>query len=127
MDLLSVVSVPSPEFSATEIPDFDRKHYTRVDTPEECIWLLGNTFLSPIFWAIAPVYGYLEWYTNHERLQPTTNSVYSSRCCRRQIRRAAWRSSPPPTLARSKHCCKRSRGPPDPDAPQPGGGHRKPT
>jgi hypothetical protein len=51
------------------VPGFDRKHYTRVDTPEECIWLLGNTFLSPIFWAIAPVYGYLEWYKNHERLQ----------------------------------------------------------
>jgi hypothetical protein len=51
------------------VPGFDRKHYTRVDTPEECIWLLGNTFSSPLFWAVAPVYGYLEWYKNHERLQ----------------------------------------------------------
>jgi hypothetical protein len=51
------------------VPGFDRKHYTRVDTPEECIWLLGNTFLSPLFWAVAPAYGYLEWYKNHERLQ----------------------------------------------------------
>jgi hypothetical protein len=50
-------------------PDFDRKHYTRVDSPEECIWLLANTFLSPLFWAIAPVYGYLEWYKNQDRLQ----------------------------------------------------------
>ena len=50
-------------------PDFDRKHYTRVDTPEECIWLLANTFLSPLFWAFAPVYGYLDWYKNQDRLQ----------------------------------------------------------
>ena len=50
-------------------PDLDRKHYTRVDTPEECIWLLANTFLSPAFWALAPVYGYLDWYKNQDRLQ----------------------------------------------------------
>jgi hypothetical protein len=51
------------------VPDFDRKHYSRADTPEECIWLLANTFLSPLFWASAPVYGYLDWYKNHDRLQ----------------------------------------------------------
>ena len=50
-------------------PDLDRKHYTRVDTPEECIWLLANTFFSPLFWALAPVYGYLDWYKNQDRLQ----------------------------------------------------------
>ena len=51
------------------MPDYDRKHYTRVDTPEDCIYLLANTFLSPLFWAFAPVYGYLEWYKNQDRLQ----------------------------------------------------------
>jgi hypothetical protein len=51
------------------VPDLDRKHYTRVDSPEECIWLLANSFLSPLFWAIAPVYGYLEWYKNQDRLR----------------------------------------------------------
>ena len=51
------------------VPDLDRKHYTRVDTPEECIWLLANTFLSPLFWAFAPVYGYLDWYKGQDRLQ----------------------------------------------------------
>jgi hypothetical protein len=51
------------------MPDYDRKHYTRVDTPEECIWLLANTFFSPLFWAFAPVYGYLDWYKNQDRLQ----------------------------------------------------------
>src|SRR5215211_6981452 len=51
------------------MPDYDRKHYTRVDTPEECIWLLASTFLSPLFWAFAPVYSYLDWYKNQDRLQ----------------------------------------------------------
>jgi hypothetical protein len=50
-------------------PDFDRKHYTRVDTPEECTWLLASTFLSPLFWGFGPVYGYLEWFKNQDRLQ----------------------------------------------------------
>ena len=50
-------------------PDLDRKHYTRVDTPEECIWLLASTFFSPLFSALAPVYGYLDWYKNQDRLQ----------------------------------------------------------
>jgi hypothetical protein len=50
-------------------PDLDSKHFTRVDTPEECIWLLASTFLSPLFWALAPVYGYLDWYMHQDRLQ----------------------------------------------------------
>lgn len=48
-------------------PEYDRKHYTRADTPEECIWLLASTFLSPLYWASAPVYGYLEWYKTQDR------------------------------------------------------------
>jgi hypothetical protein len=55
--------------SQKAMPDYDRKHYTRVDTPEDCIYLLANTFLSPLFWAFAPVYGYLEWYKDQDRLQ----------------------------------------------------------
>jgi Sulfotransferase family len=50
-------------------PELDRKHYTRVNTPEERIRLLANTFLSPLFWALAPVCGYLDWYKNQDRLR----------------------------------------------------------
>jgi hypothetical protein len=50
------------------MPDFDHKHYTRVDTPEECLWLLASTFSSPLFWVFAPVYGFLDWYKDHDRL-----------------------------------------------------------
>ena len=49
--------------------DLDCKHYTRADTPEECLWLLAATFLSPAFWVLGPVYGYLEWYKGQDRLQ----------------------------------------------------------
>lgn len=51
------------------VPDLDRKHFTRADSPEECIWLLAATLVSPIFWVLAPVYGYLEWYEGQDRLQ----------------------------------------------------------
>jgi hypothetical protein len=43
-------------------PDVDRKHYIRVDEPEECMWMLGLTFVNLSFWMLAPVYGYVEWY-----------------------------------------------------------------
>jgi hypothetical protein len=48
-------------------PDLDRKHFSRADSPEECIWLLNTTFVSHGFWAVAPVYGYLEWLADHDR------------------------------------------------------------
>ena len=50
-------------------PDLDRKHYVRAHTPEECMWLLATTFVSPVFWAVAPVYGYLDWYKGQDRLK----------------------------------------------------------
>ena len=43
------------------LPDLDRKHYTRADTPEECTLLLANSLASPLFWDLAPLDGYLEW------------------------------------------------------------------
>ncbi|MBN1508191.1 MAG: sulfotransferase [Sedimentisphaerales bacterium] len=48
----------------------DRKHYIRADTPEECMYLLDATFVSLGFWVVAPVYGYLQWYNDHDRLKP---------------------------------------------------------
>jgi len=44
------------------LPDLDRKHFTRADTPEECTLLLANSLASPLFWDLAPLDGYLEWY-----------------------------------------------------------------
>lgn len=44
------------------LPELDRKHYTRAETPEECTLLLANSFASPLFWDLAPMDGYLDWY-----------------------------------------------------------------
>jgi hypothetical protein len=41
--------------------DYDRVHYTRADTPEECVILLATTFCSALFSAFLPVYGYAAW------------------------------------------------------------------
>ncbi len=49
-------------------PDLDKKHYTRADTPEECIVLLASSFVSLIYYAMAPVYSYAEWYMKHDLL-----------------------------------------------------------
>lgn len=43
------------------LPDLDRKHFTRADTPEECTLLLANSLASSLFWDLAPLEGYLEW------------------------------------------------------------------
>ena len=50
-------------------PDLDRKHYVRADTPEECMWLLAATFVSVVFWVVAPVYGYLDWYSRQDSVK----------------------------------------------------------
>ncbi|MEJ2303296.1 MAG: sulfotransferase [Anaerolineales bacterium] len=44
------------------LPGLDAKHYTRADTPEECIMALGLTFNSLIFGTLFPVFGYMDWY-----------------------------------------------------------------
>lgn len=48
------------------LPGLDSIHYTRADTPEECIVALGLTFNSLIFPTLFPVYGYFEWYLQAE-------------------------------------------------------------
>jgi hypothetical protein len=52
------------------LPGLDMIHYTRADTPEECIVLLACSFSSPLYWRLAPVYGYLSWFRRKEPLQP---------------------------------------------------------
>ncbi|MCP4519707.1 MAG: sulfotransferase, partial [Delftia sp.] len=50
-------------------PQLDRIHYVRADAPEECMFLLGLTFDSLVFWVTAPVYGYLEWLKSQDHLR----------------------------------------------------------
>lgn len=44
------------------LPGIDAIHYTRADTPEECIMVLGLTFNSLVFSTLFPVAGYQDWY-----------------------------------------------------------------
>lgn len=49
------------------VPELDRLHYTRADTPEECMNGLVATFRTPFFWVVAPVHGYMAWYAGADR------------------------------------------------------------
>lgn len=44
----------------------DAIHFTRADTPEECIIALGVTFNSLIFPTLFPLPGYLDWYLKNQ-------------------------------------------------------------
>jgi hypothetical protein len=50
--------------------NFELKHFTGPDEPEECAFLLDATLVSPTFWVTAPVYGYLDWYTAADQRPP---------------------------------------------------------
>ncbi len=47
--------------------DIDKKHFIRADSPEECMFMLGQTFQTMLYWVTAPVYSYAEWYGRQER------------------------------------------------------------
>jgi hypothetical protein len=55
------------KFRRPIIPEMDSKHFTREDQAEECVWMLGLTFHSIAFWAIAPVSSYAEWIFSQDR------------------------------------------------------------
>ncbi len=42
-------------------PDIKKKHSIRHFAPEESCWMLGQSFLSMVFWIMAPVTSYLDW------------------------------------------------------------------
>jgi hypothetical protein len=50
------------------LPGLDSIHYTRVDSYEECIVVLGLTFHSLIYYTLLPVYSYQEWYLEQDEL-----------------------------------------------------------
>lgn len=42
-------------------PGIDAKHRVSSDDPEECMFLMDPSFVTPTFWVLAPVYGYHDW------------------------------------------------------------------
>src|SRR6056297_105014 len=49
--------------------NMDPIHVIRNNVYEECIWLLASTFQSSAFWAMAPVYSYMQWCLDTDRLK----------------------------------------------------------
>lgn len=49
------------------LPELDKKHYTRADTPEECILLMANSFDSQLFTDVAPVFSYQQWHLENNK------------------------------------------------------------
>ncbi|MFZ0546849.1 MAG: sulfotransferase [Candidatus Promineifilaceae bacterium] len=47
--------------------NLDHKHFIRADSPEECMFMLGQTFHTMLYWVTAPVYSYVAWYDRQER------------------------------------------------------------
>jgi hypothetical protein len=47
--------------------ELDQKHFIRAETPEECMFLMGQTFHTMLYWVTAPVYGYVDWYGRQVR------------------------------------------------------------
>ena len=45
----------------------DQKHFIRADSPEECMFMLGQTFHTMLYWVTSPVYSYVEWYGRQPR------------------------------------------------------------
>jgi hypothetical protein len=48
----------------------DHIHFSRAHTPEECVVLLAPTFFSQFYWTYAPIYAYLEWFMEQDRVIP---------------------------------------------------------
>ena len=72
----------------------DYMHFARADSFEECIMLLGTTFVSFMFWAFFPVYGYLEWWKSHNQLKASANCPCTSLKTERYWRSSSFSTSP---------------------------------
>jgi len=48
-------------------PELDGIHLIRADVPEECMWVTATSMHSRLFWNLAPVYGFMEWYNTADR------------------------------------------------------------
>ncbi len=51
-------------------PGIDAKHRVSSDDPEECMFLMDPSFVSPTFWVLAPVFGYHDWMLGQDMAGP---------------------------------------------------------
>ncbi len=48
-------------------PELDATHLIRADSPEECMWMTASSMMSRLYWNLAPVYGWLTWYSAQDK------------------------------------------------------------
>lgn len=48
-------------------PELDGVHMIRADSPEECMFLTAMSMQSRLYWNLAPVYSFMDWYNSADR------------------------------------------------------------
>jgi hypothetical protein len=48
-------------------PELDGTHMIRADKAEECMYANSSSFMTRVFWNLAPVYSYQEWLNNADK------------------------------------------------------------
>lgn len=48
-------------------PELDGAHLIRADSPEECMFLTASSMQSRLYWNLAPLYSFMEWYNQADR------------------------------------------------------------
>lgn len=48
-------------------PELDSVHLIRAESPEECMFMTASSMQSRLYWNLAPVYSFMEWYNQADR------------------------------------------------------------
>lgn len=48
-------------------PELDGVHLIRAESPEECMFMTASSMQSRLYWNLAPVYSFMEWYNKADR------------------------------------------------------------
>ncbi|MEY8828644.1 sulfotransferase [Sedimentitalea sp. XS_ASV28] len=48
-------------------PELDGVHLIRADRPEECMFMTASSMQSRLYWNLAPVYSFMDWYNQADR------------------------------------------------------------
>lgn len=48
-------------------PELDGAHLIRAESPEECMFMTASSMQSRLYWNLAPVYSFMEWYNQADR------------------------------------------------------------
>jgi hypothetical protein len=51
----------------TITPELDGAHLIRAESPEECMFMTASSMQSRLYWNLAPVYSFMEWYNHVDR------------------------------------------------------------